>query len=213
MSIITTVLVFGSVSVVLFWVAAIVLWKKSYKYPCMVAVQSGDDVIWVHDHFKTREKDGYSEIRFFKNKGRSYSPPSRFWSSWVKKKEALPVDDGWFKMDSKKLRNMITRGAFFVKISDDEYAVAKLDVKTATIRVLDYDSRQLVLENIRKRREVTASFKEKLIQMGIWLGSLLVITILVIVILTLTFKYSGEQAQEIIKLAAQQAAAQAPVGG
>lgn len=210
MSLATTLLLFGGFAVVLFWV---VVWKVNrgtYRYPCAMIVPEGDGEAIRTDMFRLRQKDGRTEVKFLRHKGTSYSPPHNFWTRWIRKDKSVP-NDGWEPLNDKQAKQAVTRGAIFQQVSDSEWAVAK--IIPGGVKVLDYDSRQVVIDSIRKRKELTTSFKDKLIQMGTWLGSLLLIAALATLIIVLTFKYAGEQSAALVAAAKQVAAAQPGVGG
>lgn len=212
------IFLFGGIGLVVV-VMILAIWgtKSSYKYPCIVAIPTGDspdDVIYQQDKFKIKTVGGHLEIKLFKNKGKSYSPDYKFWGKWFKPGKAIPQksEEGWAKIDDPDIRKHLIRGAMFYKVSEDEYHVMKIN-KVGDLNVLDQDSREIIIDDIEKQNEITTSFRDKLIQMGVWLGSLLLIGILAIVIIVLTMKYAGERSSEIIQLAQAAAAAQPGVGG
>ena len=210
-------LVGGGVGVVVIWIGSFVLFKMSFRYRASVAIPMGespDDVLWVDDKFKTRNKKGHVQVSFLKTKGKAYSPPYRWWSKWLKPNKSLPEADGngWYDVKDADIRKHLYRGAFFYKVSDDELMVMKIKTP-GEFTVLDHNSKELIIDDIERQNEITVSFKDKLVQLGMWLGSLLIISLLAIVVFVLSTKYAGEQAANIIQLAQQAAFAQPGVGG
>ncbi|MCA1800117.1 MAG: hypothetical protein LC650_02340 [Actinobacteria bacterium] len=215
MGLITTMLMIGVPSVVAFWGLALWFARASYKYPCEVAIpvgESPDDIVWARDKFKTREKKGHTEISFLRHRGKVYSPPYKFWSKWVKKGKTVPEEErDWAKLSDPDLRKHLLRGAHFYKVGDNDYKVMKVNA-LGDFTVLDHDSTELIIDDIERQNEVTTSFKDKLLQLGLWLGSLLIISLLAITIIVLSFKYSGDQSAAIVAAAKSVAAAQPGVG-
>jgi len=207
----------GVLVVIGIWILLFVLHKASFKYHCQIAVpvgESADDVVWENDRFKTRIKKGHTEVSFLKNGGKVYAPDFKFWGKWSKKNKTIPQKDdvGWARIDDPDIRKHLLRGAHFYRVSDKEYKVIKID-KLGNFKVLDHDSMELIIDDIERQNEITVSFKDKLIQLGTWLGSILIISVLAIMIVVLTFKYAGERSTEIIQLAKAAAIAQPGVGG
>lgn len=216
MGIITTLIVSAPIILIIFWTTIYKLHKASYKFPCQVAIPTGEapnDVVWKDDKFKIKTKKGHTEILFYRNKGKVYAPEYKFWSKWLKKGKDIDVsEEGWAKVNDGDFRKHLLRGAHFYKVSDLEYRVVQLDA-TGNFKVLDHDSVELALDDIERQNEITTSFKDKLIQMGLWLGSLLIIGLLAIMIIVLTMKFAGEQSATIINAAKNTAVAQGVIGG
>ena len=191
--------------------------RKTYKFPAMVFIPTGDDPsdgIWQNDRFKIKKHGkGHSQVRFFKNRGKCYSPQYRFWSKWLNPKRVLPSDDEtWAKVNDPDFRKHLLRGAHFYKVSDLEYKVMKVNTD-GNFEVLDDDSREMAIDDIERDRALASSFRDKLLQAGVWIGSLFVIALLMIALFVLTTNYAGEQAAQIISLAKQVVNAQASIGG
>lgn len=205
MAIITTILVAAPFVLVGFWATTFILYKASFRYKCQVAIPVGDspnDVIWVEDKFKIKQNKGHQQVRFLRNRGKVYAPEYKFWSKWLRKNKSVEskTTDPWAVIDDSDIRKHVLRGAHFYKVSDLEYKVVKLTEK-GDFKVLDHDSVELVIDDIERQNEITTSFKDKLIQMGMWLGSLLIISLLAIFVLVLSTKFAGEQSAQIINLA------------
>lgn len=239
---VTILLLVGPVVVFCLVIATIWVHRKSYKYKCFIAIPTGEaknDVIFTPDTFKTRKKQGHTEILFYKNAGKVYAPNYKFWGKWSKRPINLAVGkaqtpsaenpyanymvedapikkakkkDNWVTIDETDLRNALIRGAFFYKVSDQEYKVMRVNTD-GDFTVLDSDSIQFVIDDIEDQKNLTTSFKDKLIALGTWLGSLLIIAILAVVIITLSLKYAGEQTTTIVEAARAAAASAANVGG
>lgn len=207
-------LLIGGVCFVLFVVFLVVLFdRKSYKFKAMVFVPTGEDPndgLWVEDRFKTRKHKGNVQVRFLKNRGKCYSPDHRFWHKYLKKNKEVP-DEGWANINDQDVRKHLVRGAIFYKVSDDEYKVVKFE-KAGNFKVIDHDSRELIIDDIEREKELSTTWRERLLQAGVWLGSLLVIAMLLIALFVLTTKFAGEQSAQIVE-AAKGAIAQAGTVG
>lgn len=221
MGLFATVFLSGLGVVVMIWIGLFIMNKASYRYKCQVAIpvgESADDVIYVDDSFKTKNIKGSVHVQFRKNRGKVYSPGYKFWGKWLKGKKHLPggIDDkaGWAKINDPDLRKHLIRGAHFYKVNDNEYKVMKISTD-GNFNVIDHDSIELVLDDIERQNEITTSFRDKLLQLGLWLGSLFIISLLAIMIIVLTMKFAGEQSAQIAAQAATVAkqAAQTAVGG
>lgn len=206
----------GLFFVLLLFVAVVVFTKKSFRYPCMIAIPTGDhaeEVIFVADKFKIRKRKSHTEIWFEKHRGKCYPPPYNFWTRFWKKKTALPNDEEDFvKLKDADLRKHLLRGAMFYKVSEMEYKPMTV-TREGNFKVLDYDSTELIIDDIEREHEVTSSFKDKLLGVGLWLGSIIIIGLIAIAIIVLTFNYAGDQSQAIIDAARAAAVAGAEVGG
>jgi hypothetical protein len=216
LGIVWTVGIVGFVLVVIIFMGVVIFTKKSYRNPCFVADRVGEsfkDVIWSPDKFKTRRRGEHLEVMFEKHRGKCYPPPQGGWSRfWTSKKNLPQNDEDWSKLDDPDLRKHLTRGAFFVRVSDSEYKVAQLN-DSGNFEVVDNDSRELIVDDIERERQITTSFKDKLLQVGMWLGSLIIIGAIGVAVFVLSIKYAGEQSEAIITLA-RQAIDQAPgIGG
>lgn len=224
MGIITTIILSAPIILIIFWTSMYKIHKASYKFPCQVAIPTGEapnDVVWKDDKFKIKTKKGHTEVLFYRNKGKVYAPEYKFWSKWLKKGKNIDAktkqkeeenSEGWAKINDGDLRKHLLRGAHFYKVSDLEYRVVQLDA-SGNFKVLDHDSVELALDDIERQNEITTSFKDKLIQMGMWLGSLLIIGLLAIMIIVLTMKFAGEQSATILSAAHNAVAASQPVIG
>lgn len=217
MSLITYILVFGAFGVVALWGVSFALWKASFKYPAMVWIGTGNDInsgMWLQDRFKIKRRKGHEQIEFYKTRGKSYAPPFKWWSFWLKSNKHAPQDlpDGSFNINA-DIKKQIIQGAHFIKASDTELLPCRINPSTGHFDVLDHDSKELIIDDIERQNEITVSFKDKMIQLGLWLGSLLVIAVLAIVVIVLTFKYAGEQSAQIVATAQQAIASQPGVGG
>lgn len=207
----------GLVAVVAIWIIMFMVFRASFKHRAMVAVPMGDspdDVIWVDDKFKTRKRGETLQISFLKTKGKAYAPQYKWYSKWLKQNKALPQEDkdGWFQIKDADMRKHLYRGAFFYKASDDEVFVMRI-ADAGKFKILNQDTRELIVNDIEREKHLTTSFKDKLIQLGMWLGSLLVISLLAITIIVLSMKYAGEQSANIIQAAYSALPAQPVVGG
>lgn len=211
-------LLVGSVVFLIFLFAMVVIFdRKSYKFKALVFVPTGEDPndgIWVDDRFKTRKQKGNIQVRFLRNKGKCYSPDHRFWNKYLKVNKNVPPnasDDGWARVDDQDFRKHLVRGAIFRKVSDDEYKVVKFD-KLGNFKVIDHDSRELIIDDIEREKELSATWRERLLQAGVWIGSLFIIGLLLIALFVLTTKFAGEQSAQIVGAAKQAIIQQAAVG-
>lgn len=167
--------------------------KKRYKYPCMIAIPTGnspDDVVFVNDRFMLKKVKGRDEVRFFRESGKAYNPDHKFFTKFFSNKKSLPEGEGAV-IDDPDLRKHLLRGAFFYKASPEEYKVMKINTD-GNFTVLDTNTKEMIIDDIERQQEITTSFKNKLLQLGLWLGSLLIIGLLAVVIIVLTFQYAGE---------------------
>jgi hypothetical protein len=219
MSILTTIFFSGIGVIVALIVVIHVTRRSSYKYPCWIAIPTGDnpdDVVFVSDKFKERRMKGHTQIMFLNNRGKAYSPKYTLWSKFLRKGKELPNipegDDQWAIIDDGDLRKHLLRGAFFYKVSDREYKVLKVS-REMNFKVVDHDSTELIIDDIERENEITNSFKDKLIALGMWLGSLIIIGLIAIAIIVLTFKFSGDvTTAQSLAMAASQASSIVPAG-
>jgi hypothetical protein len=209
-----TIFIIGISTLIVLFIIGLGLNKRTYKHDCFIIIPTGEnpeDCVITRDRFKVMNKKGHYEIWFYKQNGKAYAPPHHFWTKFWKSKKAAPDENSILQTDSKTLQKAITRGAIFKKVGEREYKVAKI-TQEGDIQVLDHDTMELFLDDIEREKQLTTGFKDKLIQLGVWLGSLLIISLLAILILTLTMKYAGEQSAAIISTAKEAIASQAGVG-
>lgn len=213
-----TIVLFGGLGgIVVIWVGSFLIFRGQFRHRAIVAVPMGDtsdDVVYVEDRFRTRKYKGNIQISFLKTKGKVYSPPYRWWSKWLKKNKELPTsdNDGWYKINDPDLRKHLFRGAIFYKVSDDQILSMKIK-SPGQFEVLDHNSKELIIDDIERQNEITTSFRDKLLQFGMWIGSLIIIGVVAITILVLTMKFAGEQSAAIVGAAKTAIASQAGVGG
>lgn len=216
MSILTAVLIGGPVFVIGVVGLTIAVHRTSFKHPCMIAIPDSDNpssVTWVPDRFKVRERDGHLEVLFRKYRSKLYAPPNRFMTRWLKENQELPPRNDWYKLNHTDARKAILRGAHFYQVNEEEYKVMGIDA-SGDFTVVDHDSRQLVRDGIRNRAKLLTSFKERALQVALFLGAMLIIGLVAIGIWVLTLKAANEQALTILQAAQNAAnAIQPPVGG
>lgn len=185
--------------------------KKSYKHEALIIKPIGENnYARETDNFKLKKKKtGVYEVWFEKHKGKAYNPPVNMWSYVWKSDKPMPDADAILEANGEELRKSLVKGAMFVQVSPREYKLAKI-TNLGDIEVIDQDTIELVLDDIERERQLTTSFRDKLLQAGVWIGSLIIIGILFVVIFTLSTQYAGEQGANIINAASQ--AAQGAVG-
>jgi len=217
MSWVIGLLVGGIIFVFILTLLIILFDRKSYKFKAMVFVPTGEDPndgIWVDDRFKTRKQKGHVQVRFLKNRGKCYSPDHRFWNKHLKKNKTLPPTadgEGWANVNDPDFRKHLVRGAIFRKVSEDEYKVCKFD-DVGSFKVIDHDSRELIIDDIEREKELSTTWRERLLQAGVWLGSMVLIAALLITLFVLTTKFAAEQSAQIVGVAKQAITQQAAVG-
>lgn len=211
------IIIFGVMFLVALAVGVFAFNKKSYKHECFVLHKTGenwDDAIIERDTFKVKKMKGHYQIWFYKHNGKSYNPPLNFWTKfWTHKQKAVPETETEYVLntDTATLKKHITRGAIFAKVGEREYKPVKI-TQTGDLTVVDQDTVELFLDDLEREKELTTTFRDKLIQLGLWLGSLFIIATLCIVLIVLTTKFANEQSAQILGAVRAGATAVAGVG-
>lgn len=207
-----TIFLIGLAVVALILGALMFFDKKSYKHEAIILKPTTEgSFILDRDKFKLRKKKtGLYEVWFSKSKGKAYNPPVSMWVQIWNSKRAVPDEDGILQADGDEIRKSILQGAIFVQVSPREYKLGRI-TNMGDIQVIDQDTIELVLDDIERTKELTTSFRDKLLQAGVWVFTIIAMIILFIVIFTLATQFAGEQAASILAQASN-AAAQGSVG-
>jgi hypothetical protein len=145
-------------------IIAYFLWEISFNYKVQIAKQVGkdpNDVVWVNDRFKVREKMGVHTIIFRNQLSRTPSVPYRFWSKYTNKQ--LKYDEEqWKKLD---LSSLLKRKLFLYQGLEGEFRPMEIVYENNQMqwRILSQDNRRWVVSKLREEHEFTLSKKQQLI--------------------------------------------------
>ena len=178
-------------------IMAIVLNNKTYKNTTMIARQTGnspDDVVWIKDRFRVRNRDGFWIIQFKKLREKTSSVPGKFWTKFIAEKQTNKIlkftDEEWKTRDISRL---IRRGILFYETNEGEFhpMTIEYDRDGAKLHVISQDNRQFLINEIKDINSLTKNrFKEMLL-----LGAIILGIFVLAVIFILGIIYMKESAQ------------------
>lgn len=186
-------------------IMAIMLYRASFRNHCSIARQTGssdDDVIWIKDRFRVKNKNGFWLIQFLRLKDTTSSVPGKFWTKFIapkKMKKVLAFSEEEWK--SRDLSKLIQRGIMFYETNEGEFHPIALEFKTgqAKMHVISQDSRQFLINEIKDINSLTKNrFKELLITAMAILACFILAVIFIIGII-----YMKESAQESLSMSQQ----------
>lgn len=146
----------------------IVLHRKSFRNRCEIARQTGssnDDVIWIQDRFRVKNRSGFWVIEFLGLKEKTSSVEGRFWTKFIKKSQTNKIlrytEEQWKTRD---LSRLIQRGIKFYETNEGEFHPMTIDFdgNRARLNVISQDSRQFLINEIKDVNSLTKNrFMEK----------------------------------------------------
>lgn len=214
MSFLGTLFIIGVVCIVAIWIITYALYKKSFKHRAIIARPVGDshhDAVFYDDRFKVIDSRGAgARVVFWKTRGKTAPPPFKVWTKFVRKNKAYFDKEGEMVVKG-DIRKAIIRGALFYQTNEKEFTAMSID-KMGNFTVLGEDNKALLVDDIERTKEISLTARDKLIQAGLWLGSLIALGVIVIVVMVVTFDFTREQSLEILRMAGN-AAVQGSVGG
>lgn len=176
---------------------AIAMYRKSFRNACEIARQTGsspDDVIWIRDRFRVKNKNGFWVIEFLGLKEKTGSIEGRFWTKFIQKKYTNKVlrytEVEWKTRDLSKL---VQRGIKFYETNEGEFHPMSInfDGEQAKLHVISQDSRQFLINEIKDINSLTKNrFKEMLLMAGAIVACFILAIIFIIGII-----YMKESAQ------------------
>ena len=186
-------------------IMAIILNNKTYKNTTMIARQTGnsaDDVVWIKDRFRVKNRDGFWIIQFKKLREKTSSVPGKFWTKFIAEKQTNKVlkftDEEWKGRDISRL---IRRGILFYETNEGEFHPMSIeyDSSGAKLHVISQDNRQFLINEIKDINSLTKNrFKEMLL-----LGAIILGIFVLAVIFILGIIYMKESAQESLSSSQQ----------
>lgn len=189
-------MVIGTLFIVIFF---IVMHNKSFKNKTIIARQTGtdtNDVIWVPDKFRVKNKDGFWIIEFKGIKQKTASIAGSNWTKFVAPKytkKAIGYNSDEWK--SKDLSRLIQRGIFFYETSEGEFHPMSIDFvegKGAKFNIISQDNKQFLINEIKDINSLTRNKnKELLLLAGIILACFILAIIFILGII-----YLKESAQD-----------------
>lgn len=166
---------------------------KSYKNLTMIARQTGsaiDDVMWISDKFRVRNKNGFWIIQFKNLKEKTSSVPGSFWTKMIAKKYQKKVlqfkEEDW---KGKDISRLIRRGIMFYETNEGEFHPMTIEKKDdhVSLHVISQDNRQFLINEIKDINSLTKNrFKEMLLLGGIVLAIFVLAVIFIIGIIYLS---------------------------